>query len=55
MRYSIRRYLNSRFWAVWDGQGGRETLVCVTVYRKGAQEVCRRLCGIGVLPQSVAA
>ena len=51
MRYSIRRYANSRFWGVWDGQA----LVCVTVYRKGAQEVCRRLCGIGVLPQSAAA
>jgi hypothetical protein len=29
-----------RFWAVWDRDGG---LVCVTVYRKGAQEVLRRL------------
>jgi hypothetical protein len=29
-----------RFWAVWNRDGG---LVCVTVYRKGAQEVLRRL------------
>ena len=34
----IARY--GRFWAVFDGDGG---LVCVTVYRKGAQEVVNRL------------
>lgn len=29
-----------RFWAVYDEAG---ELVCVTVYRKGAEEVVRRL------------
>ena len=29
-----------RFWAVYDEQN---TLICVTVYKKGAQEVIRRL------------
>ena len=35
----IARYGNSRFWAVYDGQ----ELVAVTVYKRGAQEVQRRL------------
>ena len=35
---SIQRY--GRYWAVYDQS---DTLVCVTVYRKGAQEVVRRL------------
>ena len=29
-----------RFWAVYDDDG---ELVCVTVYKKGAQEVVRRI------------
>ena len=29
-----------RYWAVYDAAG---VLVCLTVYRKGAQEVVRRL------------
>jgi hypothetical protein len=29
-----------RFWSVWDSQG---QLVCLTVYKKGALEVVRRL------------
>jgi hypothetical protein len=29
-----------RFWAVYDEAG---ILICVTVYKKGAQEVIRRL------------
>jgi hypothetical protein len=29
-----------RFWALYDVDG---TLICVTVYKKGAQEVVRRL------------
>ena len=33
----IQKY--GRFWAVWDG----EDLVCVTVYKRGAAEVARRL------------
>jgi len=32
-------HYGQRFWAVYDG----DVLVCVTVYRKGAQEVMRRL------------
>jgi hypothetical protein len=35
----IRRY-RRRFWAVYDGNGD---LVCVTVYKRGAREVVRRL------------
>lgn len=37
-RFSIRKW-KSDYWAVLDG----EELVCVTVYRKGAREVVRRL------------
>ena len=35
---TIRKY-GERYWAVWDG----EELVAVTVYKKGATEVLRRL------------
>ena len=35
----IVRYGNSRFWALYDG----EDLVVVTVYKRGAREVQRRL------------
>ena len=35
----IARYGKTRFWAVYDGT----TLVCVCLYKKGAQEVLRRL------------
>jgi hypothetical protein len=34
----ITRY--GRFWAVYDGEN---TLVCLCVYKKGAEEVLRRL------------
>ncbi len=37
--YSVKRY-KRRTWAIYD-QGGE--LICVTVYKKGAQEVKRRL------------
>jgi len=37
---SIRRYKKSRHWGVYDASGA---LVCVTVYKKGAVEVVRRL------------
>jgi len=37
---TIRKY-GERYWAVWDG----EELVAVTVYKKGAIEVLRRLVG----------
>jgi hypothetical protein len=36
----IERYPHSRYWGVYDDAG---VLVCVTVYKKGAQEVVRRL------------
>ena len=36
----IARYQNTRYWAVIETDG---TLVCLCVYRKGAQEVLRRL------------
>ncbi|MBI2060644.1 MAG: hypothetical protein HYT87_12815 [Nitrospirae bacterium] len=36
----VERYDGSRFWAVYDAAG---ELVCVTVYKKGALEVARRL------------
>lgn len=37
--FRISHYPNSRFWAVHDG----DDLVAVTVYRRGAEEVRRRL------------
>ena len=36
---SIRKY-GGRYWAVYDNAGA---LVCVCLYKKGAQEVVRRL------------
>jgi hypothetical protein len=36
---AIRLERRGRNWAVYDG----ETLVCLTVYKKGATEVVRRL------------
>jgi len=39
MTLRIERYKNTRHWALYDGQ----ELVVVTVYRRGAQEVQRRL------------
>jgi hypothetical protein len=38
--YRVERYRNSRFWAVRDAA---DALVCVCVYRRGAQEVAQRL------------
>ena len=35
----ISRYRTTRYWAVWRGA----ELVCVTVYRKGAQSVAAEL------------
>ena len=35
----ITKYRNTRFWAVWEGP----QLLCVTVYKKGALAVLRRL------------
>jgi hypothetical protein len=39
--YTIGR--RGRFWAVFDVMG---ELVCMTVYKRGADEVVRRLCGV---------
>lgn len=39
MAMTIRKY-GERFWAVYDQAG---ELICVTVYKKGAMEVVRRL------------
>ncbi len=38
--FRIQRYGNTRFWAVRDAA---DTLVCVCVYKRGAQEVAQRL------------
>jgi hypothetical protein len=38
--FTIRKRKNSRFWEVLDPAG---ELVCLTVYRRGAREVVRRL------------
>jgi hypothetical protein len=37
---TIDKWQSSRYWAVYDDDG---ELVCVTVYKKGAKEVVRRL------------
>ena len=39
-RMTVSRYKATRFWAVWDAAG---TLVCVCVYKCGAEEVKRRI------------
>ena len=39
MALRIERYGNTRHWAVYDDHG----LVVVTLYKRGAQEVLRRL------------
>ena len=36
----LEKYKDGRFWAVYDKDN---ILVCVTVYKKGAKEVIRRL------------
>ena len=40
--YKVVKYGESRYWAVVDAAGA---LVCVTVYKRGAEEVVRRLRG----------
>lgn len=37
---TVSRYKATRFWAVLDASGA---LVCVCVYKRGAEEVIRRL------------
>jgi hypothetical protein len=46
--YSVERYRDSRFWALYDGG----ELVCVTVYKKGANAVKERLEKLSGLPPS---
>jgi len=38
--YTIRKRKDTRWWEVLDADG---ELVCLTVYRRGAREVVRRL------------
>ena len=40
-RFTIKKYGDSRFHGLYDG----DTLVCVTVYKKGTKEVDSRLIG----------
>ena len=40
--YTVERYGASRYWQVRDAAG---ELVCLTVYKRGAVEVVRRLRG----------
>lgn len=42
----IRRY-GDRYWSIYDNDG---TLICVTVYKKGAKEVFNRLSGMETEP-----
>jgi len=37
---TIRRYKGGRYWGLYDAAGA---LVCLCVYKKGAEEVRRRL------------
>jgi len=39
-RYTIAKQTHGRWWEVRDAE---DELVCLTVYRKGAREVARRL------------
>lgn len=39
-QHTYRRYKKTRFWAVEDVKG---ELIAVTVYKKGAKEICVRL------------
>jgi hypothetical protein len=39
-RYTVRKREDTRWWEVLDPAG---ELVCLTVYRRGAREVVRRL------------
>ena len=40
-RFTVKKYKDSRFHGVYDD----DRLICVTVYKKGAKEVERRLIG----------
>ena len=49
-RFIVKKYKDSRFHGVYDGN----TLICVTVYKKGAKEVERRLIGYELALLSVS-
>ena len=42
VEHALRLCKYGRFWGIYDAEG---TLICVTVYKKGAREVVRRLQG----------
>jgi hypothetical protein len=42
VRFFVTKY-GDRSWAVWERLEPNHQLVCVTLYRKGANEVARRL------------
>jgi hypothetical protein len=44
----IARYGNIRYWAIYDGAGA---LVCICLYKKGAEEVVRRLSNRSRMPR----
>ncbi len=46
--FRVERYGTTRFFAVYDAT---QALVCVCVYRKGAQEVARRLQALDEAPR----
>ncbi len=46
--YTVERYRDGRFWALYD----RGELVCVTVYKKGANAVKARLERVDAPPSS---
>jgi YD repeat-containing protein len=48
----VEKYRQGRYWAAYDAEG---RLICVTLYRKGAQEVVRRLQGRDSPPPAPAA
>ena len=51
MTLRIERYGRTRLWALYDG----DELVCVTVYKKGARAVLRRLAAPPVRQREAAA
>jgi hypothetical protein len=42
MAYTVKKWRQTRFWAVWDGSGA---LVCVCAYKRGAESLRERLEG----------
>jgi hypothetical protein len=44
----LEKYRKGRYWAVYSNDGA---LICLTVYRKGAREVVRRLQALAPGPE----